>query len=258
MFKYLRVLARWIPYLIYSYFAWILPYSIHPEKYDLEIRFKKVKKLCSRILDAFHVEKNSIGLEKFLKEKGNQNTLLVSNHLSFLDPVYYVSISEKPISFVAKEEVRKMIFVGRIVKILDGEFINRDDLKQELRAFLRVQDHLKNKNMDYIIFPEGTRNKHPEGSIPFYHYGTFRPAYKLHLPIEICVLSGSQRILDIKCNKKYYPVTCEFIKCLKYDEYKDMNTTQIAEEAHELTNESYSKIKEQNDRLFIERNSKKK
>ena len=54
MFKYVRVVLKILPLLIFEYFAWILPYSINPKKYPFEKRFKKVQKLIIKVIKAFN------------------------------------------------------------------------------------------------------------------------------------------------------------------------------------------------------------
>ena len=48
-----------------------------------------------------------------------------------------------------------MPFVGKIVKALSGEFLDRADLKQQLKVFMKVQKEMsENKNIDWVILRE--------------------------------------------------------------------------------------------------------
>ena len=66
MFKYVRVVLKILPLLIFEYFAWILPYSINPKKYPFEKRFKKVQKLIIKVIKAFNIVSYDETYQKFI------------------------------------------------------------------------------------------------------------------------------------------------------------------------------------------------
>ena len=55
MRKYLKVIIKCLPILVWAYISWIFRYSRHPEKYDLRLRFSKVQSLIRKVLKAFNV-----------------------------------------------------------------------------------------------------------------------------------------------------------------------------------------------------------
>ena len=77
-------------------------------------------------------------------------------------------------SFVAKKEVMKYPFVGRVLKILDGKTLDRSDLKSQVKTILEIEKSLKNNEIDWLIFPEGKRQKSPYNGILEIHHGTFK------------------------------------------------------------------------------------
>ena len=246
MFKYVRVVLKILPLLIFEYFAWILPYSINPKKYPFEKRFKKVQKLIIKVIKAFNIVSYDETYQKFINSKDpNRNYVIFCNHMSFLDPLYFISRSKTPVTFVAKKEIEKYPFVGRIIKILDGEFLDREDDKKALRTFMNVQKKLASSTrMDIIIFPEGTRNKDPLNSdVTSFHAGTFRCALKSKCPVLIASIFGTFRASNGKYFAKYNPVRLENIKVLEYEDIKDMNTEQISEYSYQLINDDVKKAK---------------
>lgn len=247
MWKYFKVVVKVIFPVLFAYFSWMIKYSRHPEKYDLKLRFSKVQKIIRRILKAFNVSIRDIDLAEFNNVKeGDKNRFIICNHLSDADPLILIAYAKRPITFVAKKETMKFPFVGRIIKILNGEFIDREDLKMQLKIFKNVERKMKEiENLDWIIFPEGTRNKTDINSVQEFHYGTFKPAMRNSLDIFVFSLLGSQRILDKKCNDKCYVIPIKLAKVITSEDYKDKTTVDVSNEAYEACKEGVLSLVEE-------------
>ncbi len=236
MIKYLKAifLVGWR--IIVAYFAWMRKYAKHPEKYPIEVRFAKVQKLAQRVLKSFNVVYDIHGLDEYYaSKKPGENRLIVCNHISDTDPIVMMALSKTPVTFVAKKESETFPFVGKVIKCLSGEFLDRNDLKQELKVMMNVQNKLQNyRNLDFIIYPEGTRNKKPDQDALEFHHGTFRPAMKAGISFTVCSIFGSQRVLNKKCKNKYNPIELNYIKTFTVDDYKDSTTPQMAVLAHDM------------------------
>ena len=85
--------------------------------------------------------------------------VVVSNHLSNLDPIYINAYISEPKKFLAKKELFKNKFVGKILKVAGGLPIDRGQI--DLSAIKASLAALKN-GQKLVIFPEGTRNKEGE------------------------------------------------------------------------------------------------
>ena len=85
--------------------------------------------------------------------------VVVSNHLSNLDPIYINAYISEPKKFLAKKELFKNKFVGKILKVAGGIPIDRGQI--DLSAIKASLAALKN-GQKLVIFPEGTRNKEGE------------------------------------------------------------------------------------------------
>ena len=211
--------------IIFQYFSWMIKYSKHPEKYPMDIRYKKVRKLLLDLSKSFNVEYHVEGLENL--PEGTCS--FISNHLSAYDPLALICALERPCAFVAKKELQGKPFVSKIIDAMGGLFIDRKDLKQSLRVMMKVEDELKNKkDKDWIIYPEGTRNKDIMNNLKMFHKGTFRPAIKAGVPIVPVATFGTFRVLKSKPNFKKYPVFIKFLKPIYPDDYKDMSTEEVA------------------------------
>ncbi len=245
MFKYIKAVFLLLPRFIWAYFAWVLRYSINPKKYPLEKRFAKCQAICKKIFAAFDVVCYKDEFVNFYKTKDkNKNYVIISNHMSFIDPLLFLALAETPVTFIAKKEVRKYPFVGRIVRILEGEFLDRQDLKQELKVFMSVQKKLASEErIDILIFPEGTRIKDPKAEVATFHPGTFRCCFKTQAPIMVSPIYGTYRAVNTKYKDRHNAIMIKTIKEVKYEDYKDMNTTELSLYVHDLVNQEVDNYK---------------
>ncbi len=236
MIKYLKVIIKILPILLYDYFARLIKYSRHPEKYPLEVRFRRIQTLIIKVLNAFNVKVENFNIEEFYENYNpDKSNLYVANHISDLDPLIFVALSKKPLTFVGKIEIRKYPMVNRVIRALEGEFLDRNDLKQSLRVFKSIEKKMNEKpNLDWLIFPEGTRNRVNPSDTKEFHYGTFKAAMNSKSDINVFSLLGSHRVLDIKCKFKTYPVSLKFNHCYKYEEYSTKKTVELSSEAYKV------------------------
>ena len=224
MWHVIRAALLMVPRILFSYFAWMLSYSRKKKDVPVETRYKKVRKL---ILKANHALK----LDVMVEGKENQPDTAAcyfSNHMGASDPLLYFAASDKPITFVAKKEIEKLPFVGKVFSSDLGLFLDRDDLKQSLKVMLKVQDSLSRNEINWVIFPEGTRNKDHMGLMLNFHHGTFRAAMKAKVPLVPTVVFGSFRVLSKKHNYKKYPTYIKFLPAIYPEEYEGKSTEEVA------------------------------
>lgn len=244
MFKYIGFIFRVLPLLIWNYFTWILRYSWHKDKYPLEKRYQKARRFMTKVLQRLHVE---IHVEDLDNLNINGVKMWTPNHQGFLDPLVLISLSERPVSFIAKKEVKKMPVVGRIFKIIDGEFIDRKDLLQTFRILKIMDKSLLNNEHDWAIFPEGTRNKHRDEVIMNeFHPGTFKSAFKENILVLPVAIEGTYRALDKKIHMRKYPVYVKFLKPVNNDVIKANNSTQYRDYVFNQMSEVLKEIREKN------------
>jgi len=111
--------------------------------------FRQILKLCFK----FYYNISFEGLENIPKEGGY---IYASNHRSYADPVFIALNVPKKFSFMAKEELFKNFFFGRLIKLLGAFPVQRGkgDMEVINEAIKRL-----NKGSNLVIFPEGTRSK---------------------------------------------------------------------------------------------------
>lgn len=223
MFKYfIWVLKVFFP-AIYHY-GWIYRYSRHPEKYPLELRYRRARALILQFLRIVKVDIITIDMPKFTAD---QRYFLVGNHISFIDALVVIAMHEHPISFASKVESLKMPFVGRVIKIIDGVFLERDNLKQEIKVMQVIKKSMLAKTINWSIFPEGTRNKHYYAPMGEFKAGTFKLPVTTNTPVQPVAIWGSQVVLPKKIRWKRYPIYVKFLPQINPQDYEG-NTQKIA------------------------------
>ena len=221
------------------------PYARHPEKYPLEKRYRRLRELTLAILKSFKVELHVEGKE-YLTPKDGEKTLFVSNHLSEADPLILIALSEKPISFVAKEESMKMPFVGTCIRILQGVPIDRHNLMNQLSEIKKIVNFIKDEDTpNVVIFPEGTRNKHPENPCLEFKGGSLKMAYMGKVSITPISLYGTFRVLSLKHFLRRYPVYVKIDKPISKEEYTSITAVDLADNLSNKINLDVNRFKKE-------------
>ena len=256
MFKFPRLLFLCGAKIIHDYFSWFNKYAKHPERYPFEERYKKVRELLLHICKKMRIDLNLKGYEYLKNHDGN--FLLVANHLSMSDILLTVCLSEKPLCFVAKKETRKMPFAGKIIRALEGSFLDRGNLRQNVEVMQVVEKRLKENYCSYVIYPEGTRQKRVREQMNPMHPGSFKVAGKAKVDIIPLAEYGTFHLLSPKYDYKSNPVSMTFFPPIKSEEFLTSSPNEIMEKIRGEMQEEINKQIEYNDQYFLDKKHKKK
>ena len=119
--------------------------------------------------------------------------LLVSNHRSAYDPLCtWVSMHEREITFISKEENLKKPFIGRWGKRLGCLPIDREDPRKAIKTINRAAELIAEDKLSMGVYPEGTRSVGAE--LLDFHNAVFKIAQKAKVPIVVMAIDGSEKI----------------------------------------------------------------
>lgn len=231
MLKYLIIIFKLGFYLIYKTPKIFFIY-FRRHKYSAEYKYNYCRNIMHKISRAFRVEYHIEGLENLPKDGAY---VIYPNHQSNFDPLALLSIFEKPFQFVGKIEVKKMPYIGRFFEILDCIYLDRDDIRASLKTMKECQRRIAEEKINYVIFPEGTRTRKEDRRMNDYKAGALKPAYGAKAYIIPAMLNGTYRVLSKNIRHKTYRIDIKFLNPISYDEYKDINTTDLANHIHDLT-----------------------
>ncbi len=114
--------------------------------------------------------------------------LLVSNHLSNLDPIITIALfRHRELAFVSKPENFKLPVVAPIIRNLSFLAIDRENPRNAVTTIKTAVQQITERRLNMAIYPEGTRNKTGEGMLPF-HNGSFKIATAAKCPVVVCAL----------------------------------------------------------------------
>lgn len=157
----------------------------------LEKWFRTMRRIHAIFVRPFFPYKKVGHAEKF----DDRAYLIVGNHRSVLDVIPAAISMDKPVHFIAKNQLTKKAIGRWFTKKCEVILVNRDGT--DVRALMTAMKYLKNGE-SVCIFPEGTRNKTDEVFLPF-KSGAAAIAIKTQTPIIFIV-----QCKKIKAFKKSY------------------------------------------------------
>jgi len=121
--------------------------------------------------------------------------LYVGNHRSYFDIVLTYLCFPRPTGYVAKSEMNSIPLLSTWMRNIHCLFLDRKDMREGLKMVLTGIDHIKH-GISICIFPEGTRNPHPEeGMMPFKE-GSLKIAEKTGCPVIPVAISNTHNIFE--------------------------------------------------------------
>ena len=116
--------------------------------------------------------------------------LLISNHVSFLDPVIIGSAANREIHFMARSTAFDIPGLGKLISVYNAYPVNRG--APDLGALRRTISLLQAGNV-VLMFPEGTRSV--DGTLGKARDGACFIAHRAGVPTLPVFHSGAERVL---------------------------------------------------------------
>ena len=221
-----RILLMVFRNIILVPFMWckLCYYASHVEKYAEQKRYDMLRFIVFRANKGGNVHTDVHGEENIPKENG---FMFYPNHQGMYDVLAIVEACSVPFSVVAKKEVGNIQFLKQVFACMKAYLIDRDDVRQSMQVIIDVSKEVAS-GRNYLIFAEGTRSKLGNKLLDF-KGGSFKAATRAKCPIVPVALVNSFKPFDTNSIKQVN-VEVHFLKPMYYEEYKDMKTTEIANE----------------------------
>lgn len=199
-------------------------YASHVENYSESERYALLRKIDHAANTGGNLYIEAHGTENIPDENG---FIFYPNHQGLYDVLAIMEVCSVPFSVVAKKEVENVPFLKQVFSCMKAFMIDREDLKQSMQVILNVTKEVK-AGRNYLIFSEGTRSK--QGNRPQeFKGGSFKAAMKARCPIVPVALIDSFKAFDTG-SIDLLKVQVHFLEPMPYEEYKDMKSTEIADE----------------------------
>ena len=223
MKRILLMVFRNLFFVPYGWFK-LYWYASHADRYSEEERYQLLKYVDNRAVRGGNLVIDGHGIENIPKENG---FMFFPNHQGLFDVLAIIQVCPVPFSVVAKKELTNVPFLKQVFAIMKAFMIDREDVKQSMQVIVNVIREVK-AGRNYLIFPEGTRSKN--GNHPgTFKGGSFKTATKTKCPIVPVALIDSFKAFDTGSTERI-TVQVHILPPMYYEEYKDMHTTEIAEE----------------------------
>lgn len=206
------------------YYFSILLYISNKKNKDLIKNYALLRKMTISANKAGRVTIEALGLENLPKEDG---FVMFPNHQGLYDCLAFIESCPRPLSFVIKKEAKDIILLKQVVKATDSLSMDREDIRQSMEVINTMVKEVK-EGRNFIIFPEGTRSRLGNKLLDF-KPGSFKSAVKAKSPIVPVAIMNSFIPFD---QNHINPVTVKvfYLEPMYHEEYKDMNTQEIAKE----------------------------
>ena len=177
------------------------------------------------------------GIENLPVEGGY---VLYPNHQGKYDGYSIISAHEKALTAVMDREMSYFVLINEIIEILRGKRLDIKDARQALKIMNAVAEEVK-QGRRYIIFPEGAYDNQKHNTLWDFKPGCFKAATKAGAPIVPVVLVDSYKAYN---SWTMLPVKTQvhYLQPLYYEDYRDMNTTQIAAEVKRRIREKLTEL----------------
>ncbi len=206
------------------------------EKYSMQQKYDLIREIAVKASKAGNVVIEKEGLENIPEENGY---VIYPNHQGMYDPLVLLETLDAPFGLVFKKEVENIILLKQCKESMHYLPMDRDDLKQSAKVILEVTKRVK-AGENFAIFAEGTRSKNGN-VIGTFKAGAFKAATKAKAPILPVALVNCFMPFDSGTTKQVN-VKVRYLKPMLYEEYKEMNTTEIAEEVEKRIRQAIAEM----------------
>lgn len=189
-----------------------------------EKKYNFLRAICYHANRTGNVEVVTTGVENLPEQDGY---ILFPNHQGLFDVLTILPSHERPLRVVMKKEAEKNFFVRIFLRMLNGQAMDRDDVKQSMQVIKRVTEEVL-EGSNYLIFAEGTRSKNGN-HMQEMKGGSFKSATKAKCPIVPVAIVDSYKSFDTHSTE---PITVQisYLPTMYYEEYQGMKTVEIAQE----------------------------
>lgn len=195
-----------------------------PDEYNEEIKYRYVQYITDIMQKTGRIKTEVYGEENLPKEGGY---MMYPNHQGKYDVYGIISVHKKPCTFVMDIEKSNTIFIKQLVDILSAKRLDKKDNRQAMKIINEVAKEVEN-GRKYILFPEGIYDNKKKNDLIDFKAGCFKICLKSKVPIVPVALIDSYKPYN-SWETGEIKTYVYYLKPILFDEYKDMNTQQIAE-----------------------------
>lgn len=220
--------------LIAFLLAWVPSLFVDPDK-SVEEESKYFRTLARLYAPAvFSLLLTKIEITGGEKLPRNGRFMLVCNHLDNLDSgVILAAFPDSQLAFVAKKETADMFLIGKLMKKILCQHIDRENDRAALRTILKCISIIKEDKASFVAFPEGGVIE--DGKLlHHFRHGVFKIAQKANVPIVVCTIQGTRQVLKNIRRLKRSTVQLHLLDVIPAEDLKGVTTVDIGNRVHKM------------------------
>lgn len=215
-------------------------YLVKPEIYEEEKCYSYARWIVRLMHRSGHIKTKGYGMENLPKEGGY---MMYPNHQGKYDAYGIVGVHEKPCSVVMDEAKSRGPFISEVIDLLHGKRMSLKDTRQAMTIIMEMSREVA-EGRRYILFPEGGYVVGRKNDMGEFKAGCFKISLKTKTPIVPVCLWDSYKVFN-SCTFGPLKTEVHFLTPIPYEEYKDMNTREIAEMVHKRIQDKLDALKKE-------------
>lgn len=221
--------------VFYFLFMITISYTIPRKNYTKVSKFYKAILLANIKLALFVCGVRIKTSGKELIDAIDGRFLLVSNHLSNLDPIVTIDfLGKHDVGFISKRAVFKKFCIGRIIRKICCLPINRKSPRQSMETVNFATNLIINNACSMGVYPEGTRNRGDAKQLLPFHDGMFKIAKKANIPIVVVCVYGTQNGKENIRRFRRTNVSLDVLKVIPKETVQELTTHELSRDVREL------------------------
>ena len=234
MLRFCFVILISLPFVLF-YLGKAAYIEKHDERYTEEERYAVARRAVSILQRNGRIRTDVYGTENLPDDGGY---VMYPNHQGKYDALGIISGHPRPCTVMIDDKRSHQLITTQFISLLKGSRLDKTDMKQQLKTVLNIVDEVKSGRR-YIVFPEGGYY-HNRNEVHDFLPGAFKCSIKSRTPIVPVALIDSYKPFELNSLKKVR-TQVHFLPPIPYEEYKDMNSKEIAEKTR---GQIVAKIKE--------------
>lgn len=181
---------------------------------------------------------NSIDKEKVFNLK--DPVIFASNHQSNFDITSIINQTPRHLHFIAKQEIKKVPFLGQYTAAMGMIFIDRKN-KEKAKESLQKAGDLIRSGRDVVVFPEGTRSI--DGKVHQFKRGAFILAKEGKVNVVPVAIKGTNKINPAgKFKLRPGSITVKYGDLILAKDFEDKSVEEFANFVQSKVKELYDTI----------------
>lgn len=195
-----------------------------PDEFTEEAKYRYVQYVVDVMQKTGKIKTKVYGEENLPKEGGY---MMYPNHQGKYDVYGIISVHKQPCTFVMDIAKSNSIFIKQLVDILEAKRLDKKNNRQAMKIINEIAKEVE-AGRRYVLFPEGIYDNKKKNDLIDFKAGCFKISLKSKTPIVPVVLIDSYKPYN-SWETGEITTSVYYLEPIFYDEYKDMNTQQIAE-----------------------------